>query len=405
MLARCRLPNAYFRFPDPLDTLVYAPDRTEPQVNMMHVVVDARTLSARFPGIGRYVSNLLRALTTELGPGERISALAMPDTDLPLGITPIEALDTPLSLTQQRSVPKALERVDADVYHSPYYMMPFRPGVPAILTVHDLIPMLFPERSSLQARHGFPIMLRLALRACVHVIAVSACTRKDLLREFQLSEETASVVTEAPDPRLHPQSASRVEELRHRLRLPGRYVLYVGSNKPHKNLERLLRAWGRIREQPGVRDWHLVMAGRTDERYPEVDRALAKLGPAGRATHLGPIEEDDLAALYTGAGLFVYPSVYEGFGLPVIEAMACGVPVACSGVSSLPEVAGSAARLFEPTDEGAIGAAMLELLSKEDERRRMAKASIQQASLFSWQEAARQTLAIYRLAASKPPSE
>jgi alpha-1,3-rhamnosyl/mannosyltransferase len=173
--------------------------------------------------------------------------------------------------------------------------------------------------------------------------------------------------------------------------LPERYILYLGSNKPHKNLVRLVEAWAVLQPQP----LPLVVAGFWDARYPGPRQHAEELG-IEEVIWLGPVPEQDLPALYTGATLFVFPSLYEGFGLPVLEAMACGTPVACSDSSSLPEVAGDAAILFDSTDVGDMAEAIGLLLGNPDLRQRLAKAGLQRAKRFSWQRTAKETLEVYR---------
>ncbi|HID89588.1 MAG TPA: glycosyltransferase family 1 protein, partial [Anaerolineae bacterium] len=182
--------------------------------------------------------------------------------------------------------------------------------------------------------------------------------------------------------------------------LPERYILYLGSNKPHKNLVRLVEAWALVTKR-GTRDTEhgsrttLVIAGAWDPRYPESRERAESLG-LGNIRWLGPVPESDLPALYTGATVFVFPSLYEGFGLPVLEAMACGAPVICSNVSSLPEVAGDAAVTFTPTDPGAIADALDRVLNDAGLCADLRDRGLRRARLFSWDQSARRTLALYR---------
>jgi alpha-1,3-rhamnosyl/mannosyltransferase len=191
-----------------------------------------------------------------------------------------------------------------------------------------------------------------------------------------------------------------VAAVRARYDLPERYLLYLGSNKPHKNLERLVEAWALLQPQPAA----LVIAGSWDSRYPEARQRAAALSrsPAPLAglerqlLWLGPVPEADLPALYSGALLFVFPSLYEGFGLPVLEAMACGTPVACSNTSSLPEVAGDAALLANPLDTQELARAMRTALEDESLRQEMSEKGLKRAQGFSWLRTAQRTLETYR---------
>ena len=233
--------------------------------------------------------------------------------------------------------------------------MPYRPGAATVLTVYDLIPLLFPQHSTARARLLFRWATALALRAADRVIAISAATRRDLLAHFRVPPDRVVAIPLAADPAFRPQPADAIAALRNRHHLPPGYVLYLGSNKPHKNLMRLVEAWEianrkseivnrkpvlSLVEGSQIANRTLVMAGAWDARYPEARARAQTLGLGDRIRWLGPVAEAELPALYAGASLFVFPSLYEGFGLPVLEAMACGTPVICSNVSSLPEVAG-----------------------------------------------------------------
>ncbi len=361
-----------------------------------HFVFDGRTATPHFPGIGRYVTNLARALIPQLEEDERLTLLyhpkhppVLPSSDavqaLPVGASVF-------SPRQQWHIPRLLGRAGAELYHSAYYLMPYRPGVPAVLTVYDLIPLLFPQQSSRRARLMFRWTIRLALRATHYCLAISEATRQDLVRHFHVAPDRIACVPLAADPAFTPQDVTRVERVRNDYGLPDRYVLYLGSNKPHKNLVGLVDAWSELQPRSEV----LVIAGAWDERYPEPRRRVVKLGLEDRVRLLGPVPEEDLPALYSGAEVFAFPSMYEGFGLPVLEAMACGTPVVCSDRSSLPEVAGDAAVYCDPTQTGSIADALQRVLRNADLRQDLHKRGLARASQFSWERTARETLEVYR---------
>jgi alpha-1,3-rhamnosyl/mannosyltransferase len=379
-------------------------------------VLDARTATGHFPGIGRYTANLARALEPLLIGDERLLLLRDPTAPSPWDLGRAPALDLPLSpfsLRQQWAVPRALRqsyqgrllrRLDAAVYHSPYYLMPYWPGCPTLLTVHDLIPLLLPRHSTARARLLFRWTMGLALRAARRVIAVSAATRDDLLAQFRLPAGRVTVVPEAADPAFYPRPPAEIATIRRQHALPERYVLYLGSNKPHKNLARLVEAWAThhvLRFTSASRTTHhetekLLIAGQWDPRFPEARRRVEELGLADEALFLGPLADEDLPALYSGATVFVFPSLYEGFGLPVLEALACGVPVACADGSALPEIVGDAALRFDPTDTAAIAAALRRLLTDAELRADLRERGLRRASQFSWERAAQRTLELYR---------
>ncbi len=297
---------------------------------------------------------------------------------------------SPFGWRQQLIVPRILRRVQAAVYHSPYYLMSYFPGAPAVVTIYDLIPQHFPQYVSRRARLLFQVATRLALRAADHVITISEATRKDLLDAFRIPPERVTAIPLAPAPGFAPQPETELSRVRAKYGL-SEYALYVGINKPHKNLAALLEAWRQIET-----DARLVIAGAWDDRYPEPKVRAAQLGLGERVRFLGPVEEEDLPALYSAARLFVFPSRYEGFGLPVIEAMACGTAVACANIASLPEVTGGGAALFDPGDAGQMAAVIGNLLNDPGQLEFLRARAVEQARRFSWRRTAGATLKIYR---------
>ncbi len=363
-------------------------------------VLDARTATAHFPGIGRYVVNLARAMAPLLEGDERLILLRDPDRPSPWDLSGlagerVKVVDvscSPFSLRQQWAIPRLLRRLRADLYHSPYYLMPYWTGVPTLLTVYDLIPLLFPGHVSRRARWLFRWTMSLALRSATDVVAISQSTRSDLQRVFSIRPEMTSIPL-AADPVFSPCPPTEIEAVRRKYALPETFVLYLGSNKPHKNLVSLIEAISHITHYASR--FTLVVAGAWDPRYPEA-RQLAEARGVENVRWLGPVPEADLPALYSGAIALVFPSLYEGFGLPVLEAMACGTPVACSSTSSLPEVVGDAALTFPPTDPRAIAEALARLLQDADLRADLRERGLQQAARFSWKRTAEETLALYR---------
>jgi glycosyltransferase involved in cell wall biosynthesis len=366
---------------------------------MPHYVLDARTATPHFPGIGRYVRNLARELVPLLGPAERLTVLVAPDHPVSLPETgqaetlPVAA--SPFSLRQQWVVPSLLRELQATLYHSAYYLMPYRTGVPSVLTVYDLIPVLFPEYSSLQARWLFRVMTSWALRVSYHSIAISHATRRDVLAHFPVSEERVSVIPLAAAPVFRPQSVPSVADLRQRYGLPDHFVLYVGSNKPHKNLVGLVEAWAEV--SPEFKEFELVIAGPWLPEHPEPRLRAEALGLGPQSVRwLGRVSASDLPALYSAATLFVFPSMYEGFGLPVVEAMACGTPVACSKIPALLEMTSGSARCFDPVSSASIERAITEVLENSPLRARLRERGLQCASELSWRRTASETIVLYR---------
>jgi alpha-1,3-rhamnosyl/mannosyltransferase len=368
---------------------------------MPHYILDARTATPHFPGIGRYVTNLAAGLIPLLAAGERLTILYHPQHPLAQPASPAVALlpvaASPFGLAQQWQISRLLRLLRADLYHSAYVAMPYTPGVPTVLTVYDLIPILFPEQSSRRARLMARWANHLALRAARTVLAISEATRRDYIHHLGVQPDKIVTVPLAAD--FGSQGAgvrSQGSGVSDHAPRTTQYILYLGSNKPHKNLVRLVEAWGIVATRFPHSAARLVIAGAWDPRYPEARQRVEALGLVDEVAFLGPVAEADLPALYRGARLFVFPSLYEGFGLPVLEAMACGTPVICSNTSSLPEVAGDAALLVAPLDVNAWVAAIGRVLGDAALADDMRQRGLQQAARFTWAQTAQQTLAVYR---------
>jgi len=233
------------------------------------------------------------------------------------------------------------------------------------------------------------------LRSASCVICVSESTRSDLKSKFRVDPERLFVVYEGISEQFRPRAGDELKRIKPIYGLPEEYLLYVGSNKPHKNLLFLIDAYARLRHAPP-----LILAGIEDPRYDEVRPRMDALQLRDRVRIAGPINEEHLPALYSGASAFVFPSTYEGFGLPPLEAMACGIPVACSNIPSLIEVAGEAALFFNPEDPASITAALERVLHDEKLRVNLQERGFQRSSELSWNLAAQKTRFLYRRAAN-----
>ncbi|WP_420642882.1 glycosyltransferase family 4 protein [Candidatus Leptofilum sp.] len=368
---------------------------------MKRYVLDARTATAHFPGIGRYVSQLARHLVPLLAADEQLVLLHRPQEDswpLPEASNNVAVVATtvsPFSLAQQWQLPRLLRQLDATIYHSAYYLMPYRPGVPTLLTLYDLIPEQFPQLVSFRAQLFARLATRLSLRAASRLLAISEATKQAFLAAHYISYTKIAAFPLAADDRFKPQTEAIIATLRQKRSLPDRYVLYLGINKPHKNLLRLVDAWAEVVQ--AVADAPpLIIAGAWDARYGEVKTAVSQQKLTEHIKFIGAVEDVDLPALYSGATLFVFPSLVEGFGLPVLEAMACGTAVACANTSSLPEVGGEAVAYFDPTNTQQIAQTLQTLLQDEAALTVLAQKGQEQAAKFSWEKTAVATLTQYR---------
>jgi glycosyltransferase involved in cell wall biosynthesis len=370
---------------------------------MIRYCLDVRTVHPHFPGIARYTSNLARALGTEIGADEELVLLGGEGAT---GLEPATgahchrlAIDvSAFSIAQHWRIPLLLRRSRVDVYHCPYVIMPARPGVPSVVTMHDLIPLHFPHYFGTGSARLFRIAARTAARAANLIITVSKATAIDLQKFLGIEPGRIRVILSGPDPRLRPPSEREIAAGRARLHLPQRYALYIGSNRPHKNLVRLVEAWSQL----GAERVPLLIAGPWDPRFPEAQTRIRQLGLGDSVRLLGRVEDADLNVLYGAALLFVFPSEHEGFGLPVIEAMACGTPVACADAGGLPEVAGGAAQMLPPDDVDGMAAIVRELLADDERRAQLRERGLRRAAELSWTDAARRTLAVYREVAVMP---
>ena len=375
----------------------------------MRVCLDVRPAVPHFPGIGRYIRGLTRALPSELKPDEQVHLLINPwqagdewiqKLVLKANVITHTVACSPFSLAQQWQIPQVLRQIRPDLYHSFTAFMPFRPGVPTVLAVHDLIPLRYPRYATFRARSFFRITMSLALNVAQHVIANSETTRRDFLNQFDLPGEKIVAIPLAAGAVFRPPKRNEIEQARRKFGLPEVYVFYLGSNRPHKNLPRLIEAWAKVIRNPRLDRKKLVIAGFWDPRYPEAKLQASRLNVAQSICFLGTIPEEDLPGLYSGAELFVFPSLYEGFGFPVLEAMSCGIAVACSNTSSLQEVAGEAAVYFDPADPDEIAMTLTQVLEDNSLQESIRERGLERARQYSWQKTARQTVAVYRAVGS-----
>jgi glycosyltransferase involved in cell wall biosynthesis len=281
----------------------------------------------------------------------------------------------------------------AELYHATeHLLMPLR-HVPTVLTVHDLIFHLFPQHHKRLNYWYLNAAMPLYCRRANAIIAVSQATKRDLVRIYGLDPAKITVVHEAAAPHFTPASPTQVAEVRARYGLPNQYLLHVGTIEPRKNLNRLLEAVRRLRE--GGEDVRLVVVGSRGWLYQGFFQRLEEIDLRDAVQLPGYVPDADLPAIYSGANLVVVPSLYEGFGLPVLEAMSCGAPVVCSNVSSLPEVGADAARYFDPTDVPAMTDAILTVWRDEALRKAMRWHGLARAGQFSWVRAAEETQTVY----------
>ena len=282
---------------------------------------------------------------------------------------------------------------DASLFHATEHLLPPFERIPTILTVHDLIFQRFPQYHKALNYRYLRATMPLYCGKATAIIAVSRATKKDLQSFYGIDPARITVIPEAAAPCFVPQAPARIDDVRRRYRLPPRYLLSVGTIEPRKNLTRLVDACGPLLTENLING--LVLVGRKGWLYEGFFRHLDALPWRDRVILAGYVPDADLPAIYGGASVTVQPSLCEGFGLPVLEAMASGSPVCTSNTSSLPEVGGDAARYFDPENIEEMTGVLRDLLLDADLRQAMSQRGLAQAALFSWRRTAEQTLDLY----------
>lgn len=371
----------------------------------MHIGLDARYATDHFPGIGRYTLGLAQGLA-ELGLAHRLylivdqnvangrynlSALAR----LP-GVELVPVAVGPFSPQQQVVLPLVARHLGLDLFHSPYYVKPYL-GLPcpSIVTIFDMIGWRFPRSLSWRGRIFYRATMALAVRTAALIITGSASAQADLAHVYRLPTTRLLVTPLASERRFRPQAPELIASTRARYQLPPAYLLYIGSDKPHKNLERLVRAWGRVVVAGANNGIPLVLAGHAAGGGESLRQLVSAEQLEQHVRFLPNVADSDLPALYSGASIFVFPSYYEGFGLPPLEAMACGTPVLCAYATSLPEVVGDAALTVDPFSMHDMAEGMSKLLNNPQLRHELSARGLQRARSFSWRRTAMATLAAY----------
>ncbi len=380
----------------------------------MKIVIDARWIGPMPSGVGVYTVELLKRLPA-LAPdwhfhllfdddGLRLRVLeecGLTRNDMVLSETLPYRIFSPEG---QLRLPRRLRALRADLFHSPNYMIPylaFKPGPGGrgcgrcITTIHDVIPLLFRDHAPQSRKSRMLPIFRYCLRQSVHrsdvVLTVSRTSRDDMVRALGLAGTAAAkieAVYNGVDERFVPSPVPVPPQ-------SVRTMLYVGRLDPYKQVVALIRAFGQVLRQK-KEPLHLLIVGPDDPRYPEARQVTSALGLDDQVTFLGFLSNRELVSIYQESALLVNPSCYEGFGLQLIEAMRCGVPVICCDGGAQPEIAATAARIVAAGDTQALTDAMIEVLGDAALRTRMVAAGLSRAKDFDWQKTARETLAVYR---------
>ena len=364
----------------------------------MRIGIDARKLHDF--GIGTYIRNLLRHLARIDRETEYVLLARPGDVNglqvLGENFRAVSERAGNYSVGEQLKVPVALVREGVQLFHAPHYVLP--PLVPcrSVVTIHDVIHLMFPQylphRAALTYARTF---IGLAARRSNRIMTVSESSKRDILKYVDVPPEKIEVIYNSYDERFSVQpSDEATDRLRERYQLHDQFVLYAGNVKPHKNLERLIDAFYLVRQR-GLDHLKLVLIGDDISKYASLRRAVQHHGLHKYVRFLGYLPEETLAVMYRLASVFVFPSLYEGFGLPPLEAMASGTPVVTSNISSLPEVTGNAAVLVDPYDPHSIADGIYSVVADPARRADLSAKGVARAHEFSWEAAARRVHQVY----------
>lgn len=376
----------------------------------MRICIDVSPVIRNTAGIGRYAKELVTALI-RLDTGEDIrffyTDVEGSTPEPPLDVIPRRILRCPKKVWAAGVLLGSIFRFpmdrlfgDIDIYHATDHLLPTLKKTRSIYTLYDLTFSLNPRTHLPLLRWSSDFLVPRSLKRCDRIIAISECTKRDAVRLYGIEADKIKVIPLGVSERFRPSTDGEKSAFRERFRLPERYLLYVGTIEPRKNLSMLLEAYRAVVDAGA--NVRLVIAGKKGWLYEDFFRKVRELHLEDEVLIPGFVPEEDLPALYSLADAFVYPSLYEGFGLPVLEAMACGTPVVCSNTSSLPEVAGNAGLLIPPTEPHAWAQALGQVTRNTELRAELRDSGLRQAGRFRWEKTARETLEVYRSVISGP---
>jgi glycosyltransferase involved in cell wall biosynthesis len=359
-------------------------------------------------GIGTYIRNLVEQLA-RIDHDTEYVLLCRPEDHgrlkaLGRNFRPVPETARNYSFGEQARIPIALRREGVDLFHAPHYVLPPLIHCRSVVTIHDCIHLMFPQYLPGRAAYAYArASIWMATRRANRILTVSETSKSDILRRFNVPADKITVVYNAIDERLRATpSPEDVERVKARFQLKDPFALYVGNIKPHKNLERLIDAFDRLRHEAGFETLKLVIIGDQLTRYQGLRRAVHRHKLYKHVRFFGFVPLETLAVLYRLAGVFVFPSLYEGFGLPPLEALASGTPVVTSNASSLPEVVGDAAVLVDPYDPDSIADGMRKVLTDSDLRASLREKGLAKANEYSWTRSVEQIHQVYQDVLAEP---
>jgi len=366
----------------------------------LRIGIEGRALQGERYGVARYLANLVQRMV-EIDESHcyiiyhsaPVKPLEIPSPALEYRLIKMR----PSLLWRHLRLPLAMRQDHIDLHFSPSYFLPLIKVCPYVVVVHDLIIKAHPQWFAADRRFRFDDFFWREVRKAERIITVSEYSKGDVVRFLKVDPAKVAVIHEAADDAFRPTNdTASLTKIRGKYGLPENFIFTVGAIHTRRNLERLIQAVS-LAERGLGQNLTLLILGSPAPFSPPVDiwGVAHRCGLDGRVLNMGYLADEELRLLYNACGLFIYPSLYEGFGLPVIEAMACGAPVACSGVTSLPEVAGEAAVFFDPTSVEEMAETIVSVLGDDRLRKKLTEAGIKRASCFSWYKAARETLEVF----------
>lgn len=356
----------------------------------MKIGIDTQTTLGQKTGFGFYVSNLVRELKAI---GSHHYLLFAPDSEHDFSAPQRLAWD-------QFGLPSRARAAKVDILHQPAFSAPILYPGKVVVTVHDLIAIFFGEEIPFFSRQYFSRWMPFSYRFADHIIAISENTKRDMIKILGFPEEKITVIYEAASVNYRPVGdRSIITRVQAKYKTGSDYLLHIGTLNPRKNLSFLIEVFAKLIESGST--LNLVIAGKPGWYYEGLFAQVLRLGLTGRVKFIGYVPENDKAALLSGAFAFVFPSRYEGFGLPVLEAMACGCPIVAANVSSIPEVVGDSGILL-PLEDKAAWVSALRSLNRPKAATKLRATGLKQAQKFSWRKAAQQTIAVYEMVNASP---
>lgn len=370
----------------------------------MKIGVDARGL--HWPGVGRYIRELIHGLAEVdnknhyiiyFSSRDELESNPFTNQNFKSAVVPVPCM----TMKEQLLLPLQLMKDKLDLFHATCFVAPIFHPCPFIVTIHDLQLKInrdwFPPLRGIRkysARAYYDFMNWNAVSYSRKIITVSHHTRKEILRYFPRAEKKLAVIHHGINPNFHPvKSPETISRIKEKYNIHGKYILFVGTLNKRKNLSRLLSAFSEL--QGVLHEYKLVVAAKIDHRYPEPIKLTEQLGIVDKVLYIGYVPSGDLPPLYSGSSVCVIPTVHESFCFPVVEAMACGVPVITSNVTSLPEIAGDAAYLVNPYNTEDMKEAIQKVISDQSVRNILIEKGLSRVKQFSWRTAAEKVVAIY----------